>query len=287
MANRRMFSKAIINSARFIKMPSSSQLLYFHLGLNADDDGVVEAFMVMRMIGASEDDLKILVAKGFITILNEDLVAFINDWLEHNIVRADRKIDSKYKDLIVKFIPNDNQMTTKWQPNGNQMAAQVRLGKDKLGKDNKTILTHKKNSSGDYSEDFEHFWSLYPPRAGSNGKHSAWKAWIARVNEGIDPQDIINGVMRYQVYCKNTGKINTEFVKQASTFLNKDRQWQNNWSAPNEQRQTKSNSYSERGARGAELIQKLYEAARSEEFNNPNNRDNENVYDMLGKEMDK
>jgi len=59
MAQRRMFSKKIINSAKFLKMPVSTQCLYFHLGLNADDEGVVEGFNIMRMICATEDDLKI------------------------------------------------------------------------------------------------------------------------------------------------------------------------------------------------------------------------------------
>jgi hypothetical protein len=98
-----MLSKAIISSAAFIKMPSSTQMLYFHLVLNADDDGVVEAFPVIRMVGAAEDDLKILVAKNFVIVLNEDLVSYINDWKEHNLIRPDRKIDSKYKGLLLKI----------------------------------------------------------------------------------------------------------------------------------------------------------------------------------------
>lgn len=105
MAERRMFSKKIIDSARFIKMPTSSQALYFHMGVRADDDGIVEGYNVMRMIGATEDDLKVLVAKGFVTILNEDLVAYINDWKEHNLIRADRKVDSIYKDLLLQIVP--------------------------------------------------------------------------------------------------------------------------------------------------------------------------------------
>lgn len=67
-------------------MPVSCQALYFHLGLNADDDGVVEAFGLMRMLGNSEDDIKILVAKGFVQVLNEDLVTYILDWGENNHV---------------------------------------------------------------------------------------------------------------------------------------------------------------------------------------------------------
>lgn len=138
MAQRRMFSKKIINSAKFLKMPVSTQCLYFHLGLNADDEGVVEGFNVMRMIGATEDDLKILVAKEFVIVLNEDLVTFIIHWHEHNLIRADRMIDSMYKNLLVKissveFLEGDvsyeteSQMTTKSQSNDG-------IGKDRLGK---------------------------------------------------------------------------------------------------------------------------------------------------------
>ena len=79
MAQRRMFNLKIVDSAKFLKMPISSQLLYFHLGLRADDDGIVEAYNILRLIGSSEDDLKILVSKGFIKVLNEDMVTFICD----------------------------------------------------------------------------------------------------------------------------------------------------------------------------------------------------------------
>ncbi len=106
MAQRRMFSKRIVESARFLKMPPSTQNLYFHLGLNADDDGVVEGYNVMMQTGATEDDLKLLVAKGFVTVLNDDLVTYINDWRENNRIRADRKVDSIYKNLLIKMIPD-------------------------------------------------------------------------------------------------------------------------------------------------------------------------------------
>lgn len=144
MAERRMFSKRITESARFLKMPTSTQALYFHLGLNADDDGVVEGYTIMRQIGATEDDLRILVGKNFINILNEDLVIYITDWLENNKIRSDRKVDSIYKPLLIQMLPdvnlqktrlskkNDNQVTTNGQPSDNQMSAQDRLGKDRL-----------------------------------------------------------------------------------------------------------------------------------------------------------
>lgn len=103
MASRRMFSKEIIGAARFLRMPSSCRLLYYDLGMQADDDGVVEAWSVMRMTGATEDDLRILVAKGFVRVLNEDLVTYIMDWKRNNLIKKDRYHPSLYQDLLVKF----------------------------------------------------------------------------------------------------------------------------------------------------------------------------------------
>ena len=119
MAERRMFSKSVIGSARFLRMPPSSRLLYYDLGMAADDDGVVEAFSVMRMTGAVEDDLKVLVSKGFITVLNEDLVAYIEDWSKNNQIRKDRYQPSIYQNLLVQ-IGAVNQLETVGQPDGNQ-----------------------------------------------------------------------------------------------------------------------------------------------------------------------
>lgn len=148
MAERRMFSKRIIGSARFLKMPISTQCLYFHLGLNADDDGIVEAYTTIKQIGATEDDLKVLVAKGFCTVLNEDLVTYITDWRENNKLRADRKIDSIYKDLLLQMVPDADVQQARRRADlkplpedGRPADVQVashgphRLGKDRLGKD--------------------------------------------------------------------------------------------------------------------------------------------------------
>lgn len=155
MAERRMFAKSIINSARFLRMPATSRLLYYDLGMAADDDGVVEAFAVMRMTGAVEDDLRVLVTKGFVTILDEDeLVAYINDWSVSNQLRADRKIDSVYQELLLKIVPDaqiiqkteradrrrktgrpaDNQGTNNGRPADNQGTEEDSIGKDRLDK---------------------------------------------------------------------------------------------------------------------------------------------------------
>ena len=101
-----MFAKSVVESARFLKMPVSSQNLYFHLGMNADDDGIVEGYSVINLIKANEDDLRVLYSKGFVRILNEDLVTYIADWREQNRIRPDRKKDSIYTNLLLQMEPD-------------------------------------------------------------------------------------------------------------------------------------------------------------------------------------
>lgn len=100
MAERRMFARSIIGSARFLRMPPTSRLLYYDLGMEADDDGCVEAFTVMRKTGAAEDDLRVLVSKGFVKILNDDLVSVIMDWKINNYIQKDRYHPSIYAQLL-------------------------------------------------------------------------------------------------------------------------------------------------------------------------------------------
>ncbi len=134
MAERRMFSKAVVNSARFLRMPQTSRLLYYDLGMAADDDGVVEAFTVIRTTGAAEDDLWVLASKGFVIVLNEDLVSYISDWNTNNQLRKDRYKPSVYAELLVK-IADGNQVATDGLPDGNQMETQYRLGKVSIGEE--------------------------------------------------------------------------------------------------------------------------------------------------------
>lgn len=132
MAERRMFAKSIIGSARFLRMPSTSRLLYYDLGMQADDDGIVEAFSVMRATGATEDDLRVLASKGFVTVLNEDLVTYIADWNTNNQIRRDRYHRSIYADLLVK-IGDGGISAPAWQPMVNQLATESSLVKSSLG----------------------------------------------------------------------------------------------------------------------------------------------------------
>lgn len=232
MANRRMFSSRVTESTRFLKMPATSQNLYFHLGMHADDDGVVEAYPVMCSIGATEDDLRVIVSKGFATLLNSDMVTFLNDWLENNNIRADRKIDSIYKELLLEIVPdatlkeakpsyysrrkgfcqtNDRQMFDKRQTN-------VRIGKDRLGKDR----LEKKQCASDnapraskteINDFFENVWKLYPSKKGKGQISDAKK----KILYDIGYDELSRAIERYKA-----GLAKDEWRKpqNGSTFFN-------------------------------------------------------------------
>ena len=173
MAERRMLSKKIFQSRPFLMMPLEAQALYTHLVLSSDDDGVVEAFPIVRMIGANEDSLGLLVIKKFILPLNDDMVYFVTDFEEQNKIRADRVQPSRYRDLLLektnlvvdgkrvtsqkkyidgqvtdKCLTSDGQVTDKCLTSDGQVTDKCphsigkdSIGKDSIGKDNNTIIS--------------------------------------------------------------------------------------------------------------------------------------------------
>jgi len=140
MAERRMFAKTIIDSDAFLDMPLSTQALYFHLGMRADDDGFINnPKKIQRVIGASEDDLKLLIAKNFI-IPFESGVVVIKHWRIHNYIQSDRYKATVYteeKALLTQKKNNAYTLDTECIQDGYSLETQVRLGKDSIGKSNK------------------------------------------------------------------------------------------------------------------------------------------------------
>ena len=115
MAKRRMFSIEITESDSFCDMPLSAQALYFHLGMYADDDGVVNnPKKLARSLGASVDDLKLLVAKRFIIPIAESEIVVIKHWKINNLIQKDRYNPSKYqKELAMLELDENNAYTEK------------------------------------------------------------------------------------------------------------------------------------------------------------------------------
>lgn len=138
MGNRRMISKTVTQTHRFLRLPLEAQALYFHLIQNCDDDGVVEAFPILRMIGASEDNLGLLVVKRFVKPLNEEMVYFVVDFHEQNTVRKDRYTPSIYKDLLEqnaeKLITDSDDTTGKPLVNQTETTGKPNISKDNISK---------------------------------------------------------------------------------------------------------------------------------------------------------
>lgn len=154
MAERRMMSKSIIKSDTFLDMPATTQNLYFHMLLDADDDGFINApKSIMRMIGAKDDDMKVLAAKQFV-IPFESGVVVIKDWKIHNYIQNDRYKPSTLPERDLINIQKDKTYTLKSDVSrmdteciqtvsiGKDRLGKVRLGKDRIGKDSIDTLCH-------------------------------------------------------------------------------------------------------------------------------------------------
>lgn len=130
MARKRMFDLEIVDTDLFLEMPQSTQNLYFHLGMRADDDGFVSnPKKIIRTIGANEDDLKILFTKQFV-IPFENGIVVIRHWKLNNYLRKDRYVETIYKEEKKMLIEDENGVynlsTTLGIPNGNQRYTQYR-----------------------------------------------------------------------------------------------------------------------------------------------------------------
>lgn len=193
MAEKRMFTQKIIDSDAFLDMPLSTQALYFHLNMRADDDGFVNnPKRIQRTISASEDDLKLLIAKRFVIGFDCGVIV-IKHWRMHNTLRKDRYNPTQYQEELSMLEIKDNNaytekipelpeptpegVATTWQPNGNQLATQYSIDKNSIGKesieDNCALPDPEepeneehRPTKADIDSFFESIWELYPVKKG-------------------------------------------------------------------------------------------------------------------------
>lgn len=141
-----MFSSVIVESDEFLAMPISSQALYFHLAMRADDDGFVQPKSTMKLTNVNDDDLKVLISKRFILPFDTGVVV-IKHWLIHNMIRGDRYKPTRFQEEKKSLFVKENKAYTEkeqlWQPNGNQMATQYRIGKVSIGKNTDVSFSKK------------------------------------------------------------------------------------------------------------------------------------------------
>jgi len=223
MAQRRMFSLKIVDTDSFLDMPISARLLYYDLSMRADDDGFVDSpKKILKIIGCSNDDLRILVAKQYL-IPFESGVCVIKHWHIHNLIRSDRYSETEYlseKSQLEK-INNKYELTDGCQnriPNGNQMATQVRIGKV-----NKNICSS--NDERDCS--FDSFWNAYPRKQAKKRAQTTWKTKNLEryLEERILPDLKFKCENCYPNgwLCNKTKKLLMQYIPLPASYLNAER----------------------------------------------------------------
>lgn len=202
-----MFSKTIIDSDSFLDMSLSTQALYFHLSMRADDDGFINnPRKIQRMIGSGDDELKLLIAKKFV-IPFESGICVIKHWKIHNYIRNDRYTETLYQEEKSQLEHEENKAYTLNTTLGipvvyqedTQLATQVRLGKVRLD-----IYS---------ADDIENLWLLYPIK---KGKAQAIKK-ISKILEKYSIEELTKCIKRYSVEVKGKDK---QFILHGSTFFN-------------------------------------------------------------------
>lgn len=229
MAQRRMLSQDIVSSDAFLDMPISSQVLYFHLALRADDDGFVTPKMVMRLVGSSSDDLKVLITKRFLLPFESGVVV-IKHWLIHNLIRADLYKETMYKkekellglneygaytelregvDEIKKIeAPDWLKRRKKDVRTANVPQTAHRLGKVRLGK----VREH----SSSLDDGFSQFWLNFPKKVGKGAAEKAWQKLKP-------PLEVVLTAIKQQKETDQWSRENGQFIPHPATWLNQKR----------------------------------------------------------------
>jgi hypothetical protein len=213
MAERRMFAKTIIDSDAFLDMPLSTQALYFHLSMRADDDGFINnTKKVQRMLGCSDDDMKILLSKNFVIPFDTG-VCVIKHWKIHNLIQKDRYKPTIYGEHKEQLSLKDNNvytLDTVCIQDVSSLEPQVSIGKASLVKASKSIRTEELDNY------FEDFWYKYPKKV---GKDAALKAWKKAKPDILLVIDALNWQRETKQWQQEDGK----YIPNPATYLNQGR----------------------------------------------------------------
>lgn len=221
-----MFAKTIIDSDAFLDMPMSARLLYYDLGMRADDDGFINSpKKIMRMIGASNDDVNILIARKFVIPFDSGVVV-IKHWRINNYLRNDRYTETKYLEEKSNLEVDKNGSYTAKNNTGIPVGiptvstGKVRLGKDSIGKDINTISCNK-NSEIEVLDQkemwFESFWEIYPKH---QDKKKAKQKFLKACTNEKEYKAIMDGLRNVlPIWAKK----DTKYIPMPTTWLNGER----------------------------------------------------------------
>src|SRR5574344_1279254 len=188
MAKRRMVSLDIVDTDKFLEMPTSTQCLYFHLLMRADDDGFVDSpKKIGKIVNCSDDDLKLLILKQFIIPFDSG-ICVIKDWRIHNYIQNDRYKETLYLKEKSNLKLEDNNMYTLCIQNGD--TGKVSIGKNSIDNNNKEKTTFKKPTIDDITNycnerknniNANNFYDFYESKNWHIGKNkmSDWNACVS------------------------------------------------------------------------------------------------------------
>lgn len=177
MRNKRMFSLDVVDTDRFLEMPATTQALYFHLGMRADDDGFISSpNKIVGMVNCSVDDFKLLQAKGYVIPFTNGIVV-ITHWNQNNYLRKDRYTETRYKsekamlqnidsEYVLETVEN-RALSTSGIPSGNPVTETVT--------ETEKICSQK---ADERESDFEKIYKIYPKKRGRTKAFDNYLAWL-------------------------------------------------------------------------------------------------------------
>lgn len=217
MANKRMFTLKILDSDLFLEMPTSTQCLYFHLAMRADDEGFVgNPMKILRITNTSKDDLKLLIAKNLILTFRDDTdgVIVITHWRMHNCISQNRFHETQYIDQKsqLRLRRNNAYSFTDGVPLDDSRIIESQAGEKALSVSERKSSSKKKT---EYSSQFKEMWEVYPKK---RDKSQAYRQYQARIRDGYTAEEILMAVQNYADECRRAHR-DEKYIKHAKTFL--------------------------------------------------------------------
>lgn len=228
MAQKRMFNNSVVSSDSFLEMPDSSQNLYFHLSMRADDDGFVDNWKsIMRMTGKKEDDLKILISKSFILPFESGILV-IKHWKLNNYIQKDRykeTIHTSEKALLTTDENNVYKLDTNCIPSIEKNSIEKNsidnkiYGQNEGQNEGQNPLEEKIEVLERWETQFNEFYSLYPKKV----KKQEVKKWFQKNKPSNELfSSMMNSLEQFRA-SKDWQKDGGQFIPYPSTWLNQKR----------------------------------------------------------------
>lgn len=228
-----MFAKTIIDSDAFLEMPISARLLYYDLAMRADDDGFINSpKKIMKFVGATNDDMNILILRKFIIPFDNGVVV-IKHWRIHNYIRKDTYNETAYKEekALLELDENKAYRMANFDAVDGSLT-QVRLGKVSIDNNICSISSsesdenvNKKSQNEEIEKNFKIIYDSYPKKVGKARGFDLYKGWLkGREISGrkvkLTNKQMWDAIAKYKREIENNGT-ELQYVKQFDTFMNK------------------------------------------------------------------